>query len=183
MKMFELNARDPDGNISLLHGTTTIRLYADSIQDAYQKLLWDYELLQDDFEYNEIREVPKTVGYERYSMETQTQFPQISGWKMDEKFQDVGGTEEFSRMLDILNEGDTVLIHAPCRLSRDQKVQNDRVSEILSRGCDLFITSTCDRITPDRSSEFCSWGSKNISVESLEHVVKDLRSPNNSTTL
>jgi hypothetical protein len=148
MKMFELNAQDPDGNISLLNGTTTIRLYADSIEDAYQKLLCDYELLQDDFEYNEIREVSKKVGYARYSSETQRQFPQLSGWMMDEKFEDVGGTEEFSRMLDILNEGDLVLINNWCRLSRDLKVQNDRVSEILSRGCDLFITSTCDRITP-----------------------------------
>jgi hypothetical protein len=57
MKLYELNAKDPDGNIDLLHGTTTIQLYADSIEDAYQKLLWDYELLQDDFEYNEIKEV------------------------------------------------------------------------------------------------------------------------------
>ena len=147
MKLFALNAQDPDGNISLLHGTTTIRLYADSVEDAYEKLLWDYELLQDDFEYHEIREVPKKVGYARYSLET-SQKSQLSGWAMDETFEDVGGTEEFSRMLNILNEGDTVLIHAPCLLSRDEKVQNDRVSEIISRGCDLFITSTCDRLTP-----------------------------------
>ena len=72
---------------------------------------------------------------------------------MDEKFEDVGGTQEFSRMLDILNEGDLVLINNWCRLSRDLKVQNDRVSEILSRGCDLFITSTCDRITPSHCDQ------------------------------
>lgn len=72
MKLFELNAQDPDGNISLLHGTTTIRLYADSVEDAYEKLLWDYELLQDDFEYNEIREVPKK--------EIKTFQLQMSGW-------------------------------------------------------------------------------------------------------
>lgn len=57
MKLFELNASDPDGNVELLHGSSTIRFYANSIEDAYETLLDDYELFQDDFERDEISEI------------------------------------------------------------------------------------------------------------------------------
>ena len=157
MKMFELKAADYDGNIELMHGTRTIRLYADDIDDAYDKLVDDYDILQDDIGDDELCEVHKIVGYERYSMETQPRIPQFIGWNTDEVFTDIGthssngniiGTDEFSRMLDILNEGDMVLVTSLCRLSRVQKVMNERMSEIHSRDCVLYVTSTREEITP-----------------------------------
>jgi len=152
--MFELKAADYDGNIELMHGTRTIRLYADDIDDAYDKLVDDYDILQDDIGDDELCEVHKIVGYERYSTETQRRIPQLHGWNTDELFVDIGGivdiggTDEFSRMLDILNEGDEVLVYSLSRLSRVQKVMNERMSEIHSRGCVLYVTSTREEITP-----------------------------------
>ena len=152
MKMFELKAADYDGNIEMMHGTSTIRLYAENIEDAYDKLVDDYDILQDDIGDSELCEVHKQVGYERYSTETQRRIPQLHGWNTDELFVDIGGTDggtdEFSRMLDILNEGDMVLVTSLCRLSRVQKVANERMSEIHSRGCVLYVTSTREEITP-----------------------------------
>ena len=157
MKMFELKSNDGDTLFSMKNGTSTIRLYAEDIHDAYDKLMDEWDMPQWDIDDNDLREVHKIVGYERYSMETQPRIPQFIGWNTDEVFTDIGthssngniiGTDEFSRMLDILNEGDMVLVTSLCRLSRVQKVANERMSEIHSRDCVLYVTSTREEITP-----------------------------------
>ena len=70
---------------------------------------------------NDIQNLLKIVGYTRRQMnpdpDPQTLFPELRDWEMYEKFEDVLGTKEFSRMLDILNKGDIVVIPTPSLLS------------------------------------------------------------------
>ena len=59
MKLYELNASDPHGNIASLRGKTVIRFHANSRADAVRILLCNFEFSTSDFLLEEIREISK----------------------------------------------------------------------------------------------------------------------------
>jgi hypothetical protein len=56
-RIYELKVQDPEGGIVDYFGTTMFRLYAESEDEACDMFLDEYDLLQDDFDPNEIREI------------------------------------------------------------------------------------------------------------------------------